>query len=166
MSDTQEAVWSASTWHTPRETFLCNCMIGISISRFGAATNISTAVRARLPDASCMNATHEMPSCRGSRAGGATTKLAASACRQIFRPSRERKAGSSAIRRYFRQLRCGPHWKSSMKRPCTVCDALANDGIICDWREPDILRVAPVPLYNTFSDLHTFADKFLDAIHR
>jgi len=47
-----------------------------------------------------------------------------------------------------------------------VCDALANDGIICDWREPDILRVAPVPLYNTFSDLHTFADKFLDAIHR
>ena len=47
-----------------------------------------------------------------------------------------------------------------------VCDALANDGIICDWREPDILRVAPVPLYNTFSDVHTFADKFLAAIHR
>jgi len=47
-----------------------------------------------------------------------------------------------------------------------VCDALANDGIICDWREPDILRVAPVPLYNTFSDVHTFADKFLAAIHQ
>ena len=47
-----------------------------------------------------------------------------------------------------------------------VCDALAKDGIICDWREPDILRVAPVPLYNTFSDVHTFADKFLAAIHR
>ena len=47
-----------------------------------------------------------------------------------------------------------------------VCDALAKDGIICDWREPDILRVAPVPLYNTFSDVHTFADKFLAAMRR
>jgi kynureninase len=47
-----------------------------------------------------------------------------------------------------------------------ICDALAKDGIICDWREPDILRVAPVPLYNTFSDVHTFAEKFLAAIHR
>jgi kynureninase len=44
-----------------------------------------------------------------------------------------------------------------------VCDALAKEGIICDWREPDIMRVAPVPLYNTFSDVHTFAEKFLAA---
>jgi kynureninase len=48
----------------------------------------------------------------------------------------------------------------------TVCDALTRDGVICDWREPDIMRVAPVPLYNTFSDVHTFAEKFLAAIHR
>ncbi len=47
-----------------------------------------------------------------------------------------------------------------------ICDALAKDGIICDWREPDIMRVAPVPLYNTFSDVYTFAEKFLAAIHR
>jgi kynureninase len=47
-----------------------------------------------------------------------------------------------------------------------ICDALAKDGIICDWREPDILRVAPVPLYNTFLDVHTFAEKFLAAIRR
>jgi kynureninase len=47
-----------------------------------------------------------------------------------------------------------------------ICDALAKDGIICDWREPDILRVAPVPLYNTFLDVHTFAEKFLAAIDR
>jgi kynureninase len=45
-----------------------------------------------------------------------------------------------------------------------VCDTLAKKGIICDWREPDILRVAPVPLYNTFSDVHTFAEKFLAAM--
>jgi kynureninase len=47
-----------------------------------------------------------------------------------------------------------------------ICDALAKEGIICDWREPDILRVAPVPLYNTFLDVHTFAEKFLSATHR
>jgi kynureninase len=42
-----------------------------------------------------------------------------------------------------------------------VCERLAQRGIICDWREPDILRVAPVPLYNSFLDAHTFADKCL-----
>jgi kynureninase len=41
-----------------------------------------------------------------------------------------------------------------------VCDRLAQQGIICDWRDPDILRVAPVPLYNSFLDVQTFADKF------
>ncbi len=42
-----------------------------------------------------------------------------------------------------------------------VCERLAEQGIICDWREPDILRVAPVPLYNSFRDVHTFAEQFL-----
>jgi kynureninase len=42
-----------------------------------------------------------------------------------------------------------------------VCDHLIVEGILCDWREPDILRVAPVPLYNTYSDVHRFASRFL-----
>ena len=29
---------------------------------------------------------------------------------------------------------------------------LAADGIVADWREPDIMRVAPTPLYNRYSD--------------
>jgi kynureninase len=44
-----------------------------------------------------------------------------------------------------------------------ICDRLAQQGILCDWREPDIMRVAPVPLYNTFLDVYTFAEKFLSA---
>jgi kynureninase len=34
----------------------------------------------------------------------------------------------------------------------TVHDDLKAQGVICDFREPDIIRAAPVPLYNTFED--------------
>lgn len=34
---------------------------------------------------------------------------------------------------------------------------LINAGVICDWREPDVIRVAPVPLYNTFEDVRKFS---------
>jgi kynureninase len=37
-----------------------------------------------------------------------------------------------------------------------VYAALIRDGFICDWREPDVIRVAPVPLYNTFTEVQQF----------
>ena len=39
-------------------------------------------------------------------------------------------------------------------------DALTQNGVIADWREPDVIRVAPVPLYNTFEDVYRFAEIF------
>jgi kynureninase len=37
-----------------------------------------------------------------------------------------------------------------------VLARLSGEGVICDFREPDILRVAPVPLYNRFLDVYRF----------
>lgn len=34
-----------------------------------------------------------------------------------------------------------------------VYEAISARGLVCDWREPDLLRIAPVPLYNTFDEV-------------
>jgi kynureninase len=45
-----------------------------------------------------------------------------------------------------------------------LCDRLTAQGIIGDWREPDIFRVAPVPLYNTYRDVFNFVQHFTGAL--
>jgi len=42
-------------------------------------------------------------------------------------------------------------------RPRERFSALQRAGVICDFREPNVIRVAPVPLYNTFHDVWRFA---------
>lgn len=35
-------------------------------------------------------------------------------------------------------------------------DFLTQNGVIADWREPNVIRVAPVPMYNSFMDVYRF----------
>ncbi|WP_462220262.1 kynureninase [Ferruginibacter sp.] len=46
---------------------------------------------------------------------------------------------------------------SVFKNAKAVFDELLPNGIFADWREPNVIRVAPVPLYNSFEEIFTFA---------
>lgn len=41
-----------------------------------------------------------------------------------------------------------------------VYKKLIAAGVVADWREPDVIRLAPVPLYNTFEEVYRFAQIF------
>ncbi|MGO9933067.1 MAG: kynureninase [Steroidobacteraceae bacterium] len=62
---------------------------------------------------------------------------------QIITPSAPEQRGCQLSLRIARS-------KAGVKR-CQ--ERLKLEGVIGDWREPDVLRLAPVPLYNSFSDV-------------
>jgi len=45
----------------------------------------------------------------------------------------------------------------------TLFKTITKKGVIADWREPDVIRIAPVPLYNSYTDVYKFY-KILDSI--
>ncbi|MBB3779245.1 kynureninase [Xanthomonas campestris] len=40
----------------------------------------------------------------------------------------------------------------------SLFESLQSVGVLGDWREPDVIRIAPVPLYNRFCDLHQLVE--------
>ncbi|HHB52766.1 MAG TPA: kynureninase, partial [Saprospiraceae bacterium] len=38
----------------------------------------------------------------------------------------------------------------------TLFDKITNKGVIADWREPGVIRIAPVPLYNSYEEMFHF----------
>jgi len=69
----------------------------------------------------------------------------------ILTPTEEEQRGAQVSIRLPRQGR-------------DLCDRLATHGVVGDWREPDIFRVAPVPLYNSYQDVYRFVERFSEAL--
>ena len=40
----------------------------------------------------------------------------------------------------------------------SIFEAISKKGVVCDWRDPDVIRVAPHPLYNTYYDVYNFVE--------
>jgi kynureninase len=72
----------------------------------------------------------------------------------VITPSDSRARGCQLSIRLHRQPR----------QARRVYAALEKSGYICDWREPDIIRVAPVPLYNTFEEVWHFVQALEQAL--
>lgn len=43
-------------------------------------------------------------------------------------------------------------------------DLMAKKGVIADWREPNVIRVAPVPIYNSYLDVYRFGNIIKESI--
>jgi kynureninase len=43
------------------------------------------------------------------------------------------------------------------KRGWKVFQELTKKGVVADWREPNVIRIAPVPFYNTFYEVWKFS---------
>ena len=44
------------------------------------------------------------------------------------------------------------------ERGRSLFEYLMEHGIVGDWREPDVIRISPAPLYNRFADCVAFAE--------
>ena len=64
---------------------------------------------------------------------------------EIITPSNPEKRGC--------QLSIIAHGKGK-----SLFDKLSKEGVVTDWREPNVIRIAPVPLYNSFEDAYLFGE--------
>ncbi|HWD88166.1 MAG TPA: kynureninase [Mucilaginibacter sp.] len=63
-----------------------------------------------------------------------------------------------------------PEWRGSQlsvickRNGKAMFDHLSKNGVISDWREPDVIRLSPVPLYNSFKDVYSAAKRLDEAL--
>jgi kynureninase len=43
----------------------------------------------------------------------------------------------------------------------TLFNKLSERGVVVDWREPNVMRMAPVPLYNSFEDIYRLKEALM-----
>lgn len=60
------------------------------------------------------------------------------------------------------QIKQNNSLKNSLGRK--VFKKIMEEGVLADWREPNVIRVAPVPLYNTYAEVFRFSQIFKDAL--
>jgi kynureninase len=46
----------------------------------------------------------------------------------------------------------------------SLFEKITSRGIYIDWREPDVFRAAPVPLYNSFQDVYNFSERLKECL--
>lgn len=46
----------------------------------------------------------------------------------------------------------------------SLFDKLSEEGVVADWREPNVIRIAPAPLYNSYEDVYRFGEALKKAI--
>jgi kynureninase len=71
---------------------------------------------------------------------------------KIFTPASEKERGCQV--------------SLAIKNGKKVFDELSQNGVFTDWREPDVIRIAPVGLYNTFEEVWQFGQILKSAIHK
>ncbi len=54
--------------------------------------------------------------------------------------------------------------RDQSRDPKEVFDTLLAQNVIADWREPNVIRVAPVPLYNSYEDVYDFVERLQAAM--
>jgi kynureninase len=52
-----------------------------------------------------------------------------------------------------------------VKQGKQLFNKISAEGIVADWREPDVMRLAPVPLYNSFEDVFLFGEVLKEVIN-
>jgi kynureninase len=54
----------------------------------------------------------------------------------------------------------------TLKYGKALFDELMKRGVVGDWREPDVIRLAPVPLYNTFEEQFRLSEILKESIQK